>query len=654
MKPAPLTKSRLLLATECPRKLAYIDDREYANTKADDEFLESLAQSGHQVGALARAMHPDGIEIRSGDLEEQIAATNLHLEKPSVTLFEPTFRVENLVVRVDILIKHGNAVQLIEVKSKSHDRTNPEKSFRSKKGIRSNSRPYLQDVAFQTHVLRIAHPAWTVHPFLMLVDPTVVCSVDSLVTRIQTEKKGRDVTVTIDPTLRVHEIRPALLTTHDVSAEVDEILNGEVKSAGKAVAFLTFVDQMADSLARGVDPEPSPTSECRSCEFYCPPSARTDTHRSGWAECMEIRYRPLASIARNATIFGLYSDRKTDKRIASDQFLLSELDETDIGLEEDLTSISPSHRHHLQVEEAQPTGRDKFLRAETLRAAFATWRFPLHFIDFETSRPCLPFHARRKPNELLLFQFSHHVLDEEGRLRHATQCLVAEPGELPNRKVVKALRDALGKDSGTVIHWWDHERTVLEDMREEVAQSTDPDDQDLPRFVDSLLVAAKSPAARLVDLGRLVSNTAFFAGTGGSSSIKKVLPAVLQLSSVLRRRYSAPTYGTGAMPSLNFDPGWIWWRSNEGRVADPYALLEPIFSDAELNQILATAESSDSAPMDFVANGGAAMVAFAELQRPDLPDLERERYKRALLRYCELDTLAMVMVYEALREWIEA
>jgi hypothetical protein len=264
--------------------------------------------------------------------------------------------------------------------------------------------------------------------------------------------------------------------------------------------------------------------------------------------------------------------------------------------------------------------------------------------DFETSRPSLPFHVRRKPNQLLLFQFSHHVLDEEGRLRHATQCLVAEPGELPNRKVVKALRDALGKDSGTVIHWWDHERTVLQEIREQFTQSTDPEDQYLIPFLDSLLAAAKTPAARMVDLGRLVSNTAFFAGTGGSSSIKKVLPAVLQLSSVLRRRYSALSYGTEAMPSLNFDLGWTWWRSEEGRVVDPYELLAPIFSDAELNQILATAESSDSAR----AHG------FRRQRRCGDGGPERERYKRALLRYCELDTLAMVMVYEALREWIEA
>jgi hypothetical protein len=227
-------------------------------------------------------MHPDG-EIRSGDLEEQIATTSLHLQKPSVTLFEPTFRVGNLLVDIDILIKHGNVVQLIGVKSKNHDRTNPDKSFRSRKGIRSpTDAPTFRTLhSRRTYVLRIAQPEWVVHPFLMLVDPTVVCSVDSLATRIQTEKRGRNVTVTIDPTLRVRDIRPALLTTHDESVELDELLNGAVKSGPKAVAFLIFVDQMADTLARGIDPEPSPTSECRSCEFYCSSSARTDTNRSG-------------------------------------------------------------------------------------------------------------------------------------------------------------------------------------------------------------------------------------------------------------------------------------------------------------------------------------------------------------------------------------
>ena len=56
---------------------------------------------------------------------------------------------------------------------------------------------------------------------------------------------------------------------------------------------------------------------------------------------------------------------------------------------------------------------------------------------------------------------------------------------------------------------------------------------------------------------------------------------------------------------------------------------------------------------DAVANGGAAMVAYALLQGGTLTDAERRRLHSQLLRYCELDTLAMVMAWEALEQLVE-
>jgi len=42
-----------------------------------------------------------------------------------------------------------------------------------------------------------------------------------------------------------------------------------------------------------------------------------------------------------------------------------------------------------------------------------------------------------------------------------------------------------------------------------------------------------------------------------------------------------------------------------------------------------------------------AATTFAKLQFEDLAEDEREALKIALLRYCELDTLAMVMIAES-------
>jgi hypothetical protein len=106
------------------------------------------------------------------------------------------------------------------------------------------------------------------------------------------------------------------------------------------------------------------------------------------------------------------------------------------------------------------------------------------------------------------------------------------------------------------------------------------------------------------------------------------------------------------MPSLNFPAGWAWWRYDaSGSMCDPYALLGQVLSDPELDAQIRAAEEGEDAPA-AIANGGAAMVAYAQLQQPGVTPEERQRVEAQLKRYCELDTLAMVMVYEALRGWL--
>lgn len=52
--------------------------------------------------------------------------------------------------------------------------------------------------------------------------------------------------------------------------------------------------------------------------------------------------------------------------------------------------------------------------------------------------------------------------------------------------------------------------------------------------------------------------------------------------------------------------------------------------------------------LDGVQNGGEAMNAFANMSKLD--DTEKEKMRNALSEYCKLDTLAMVRVFEKLRE----
>jgi hypothetical protein len=56
-------------------------------------------------------------------------------------------------------------------------------------------------------------------------------------------------------------------------------------------------------------------------------------------------------------------------------------------------------------------------------------------------------------------------------------------------------------------------------------------------------------------------------------------------------------------------------------------------------------------PDDLViAEGGAAATAYSRLQFEDLNPSARSKINAALLRYCELDTLAMVMIVQGWRD----
>ena len=142
----------------------------------------------------------------------------------------------------------------------------------------------------------------------------------------------------------------------------------------------------------------------------------------------------------------------------------------------------------------------------------------------------------------------------------------------------------------------------------------------------------------MVDLRELVVRHYYNPLTNGSNSIKRLLPAVLETSSYLQEKYSEPVYGTAAMRSLNFsDQVWIK-RDENGRVLSPYDLLPP----------LQAAEGEHPG----ISDGGAAMTAFAKMQFMEMTEEERENIRAALLKYCELDTFAMVLVWEAWKAWL--
>lgn len=88
---------------------------------------------------------------------------------------------------------------------------------------------------------------------------------------------------------------------------------------------------------------------------------------------------------------------------------------------------------------------------------------------------------------------------------------------------------------------------------------------------------------------------------------------------------------------------WVQYENNV--VKNPYKLLPNIFTNiSEKDHILLTQE-------DEINNGSAALTAYAKIQSTEIDTKERTALKAGLLRYCELDTLAMVMIFEGWKNW---
>ena len=182
----------------------------------------------------------------------------------------------------------------------------------------------------------------------------------------------------------------------------------------------------------------------------------------------------------------------------------------------------------------------------------------------------------------------------------------------------------------------------------QLQESNEKDKLELIDFILSVTQDGNRVGERnMVDLQKIIYRYYYDPSTNGGNSIKDYLPAFLNSSDYLQSKYSKPIKEIN-VNSLNDPQGeTIWIKSKDGYILDPYKQLPPVFNYSDKELAFEGAEDLE------VKNGGAALVAYAYLQYVDLPALDRGKIIDALYRYCELDTLAMVMIYEGLKNITE-
>ena len=169
-----LSKSDFQIASTCSKKLVY-KKASFETMNDANEYMEMLAQGGHIVAKYAQLTFTDGVEVKGESLDVAIAETKkLIQENENITLFEASFSSNGKIVRTDILEKKKNVLNIIEVKSKSHD--SDDDAYNAKRKLAE----YIEDVAYQTLVLKESYPDFQVHSFLLLPDKAKRTTIEGL------------------------------------------------------------------------------------------------------------------------------------------------------------------------------------------------------------------------------------------------------------------------------------------------------------------------------------------------------------------------------------------------------------------------------------------------------------------------------------------
>jgi hypothetical protein len=454
-------------------------------------------------------------------------------------------------------------------------------------------------------------------------------------------KEGeRGPVVEVMGTLTEKELGEKILISHDVSEAIQIIFeNRELSRKGESV--LSFQDEiatLADYYVTDKKFEPTVSKGCKKCEF------RTDEQglKSGFAECWASKLKK--DEVHKPLVFDIWDMRTADPLIDAGTILMKDVEKSDLKIKTstDKSGMSRTERQWMQVDYHRRSDSSSFFDAEGLAAEADEFIYPLHFIDFETSRVAIPFHNGMKPYEQIAFQFSHHLVHEDGRVEHKGQFISCAPGEFPNFNFIRALKTELEGDSGTIFRYSHHENSVLCDIHRQLAASKEADRDELMAFIETITACDEWEGDRsMIDLCDLYKRYHYNPATNGSNSLKFVLPAILDESTFLQKKYSLPIYGgVDGIVSLNFKSK-VWLQKADDRsVLDPYKQLAPIFEKYDTDSLDRLMGDNE------LKNGGAAMTAYLYLQYVEMGEIERKQITDALLRYCELDTLAMVMIYE--------
>lgn len=129
------------------------------------------------------------------------------------------------------------------------------------------------------------------------------------------------------------------------------------------------------------------------------------------------------------------------------------------ALRENKVKLSDKQQVQVDTEvlDLEPT-----INKEEIRAFIEGVSYPMYFLDFESCQEAVPSYDGESPFDQLTFQYSLHILHEDGRLEHKEY--LAYPGEDPRPKLAKQMCEDIPNDGCVVAYNAGFEKGRIKEM----------------------------------------------------------------------------------------------------------------------------------------------------------------------------------------------
>jgi len=284
--------------------------------------------------------------------------------------------------------------------------------FRTKRNqsIVTGWQEYLEDVTFQTLVLREVFPHAKIRPFLLMPDKSRTTAIDRLYSLFhlrrlrlpgsRLERYEVEFTGDVDELRREH-----FLTLVPVDTELD-LLAEEVAEAA---------EEFSASLRPCLRKIATPLSvACRGCEYRAAEAGQPDGFRECWGRLADVK--PHLLDLYHVGNAGGRGGPVVEQLIREQMVRLYDIP-CDSLVKADGSMGKVNKRQLIQIEHTRDNSE---WISDGLPEILRSFRYPLQFIDFETTAVAIPYHAGMHPYEPVAFQWSCHTVDAPGATpRHA-------------------------------------------------------------------------------------------------------------------------------------------------------------------------------------------------------------------------------------------